>query len=130
MLKLKTTSLKGVALDYAVAIAEGLKTDILPTEYGTGPRVFVANGRYRRYWPTLDWEQAGALLDKFHIQTSYSGNGFSNSPTREHWCAYVCEPSGKESRSSGHGPDARTAICRAVVAAVLGDEVDIPEELG
>lgn len=114
---IKTAQLKGVALDWATAKADGLSPDILPTEYGTGPRIFVAKGRYQRYWPTLDWLQAGELLEKHRLMIcpQTTGNWLWNGDGATAPLIIATCP--------------RVAICRAVVAAVLGDEVDIPEDL-
>lgn len=145
--KVKTSELEGAALDWAVAQIENDDLDVtwkpLNGEMigfgsiGSSPafpciRLKVATSApsgLMVYSPSADWEQGGPLIEKHHIQTSYNGNHFSQSPTREHWCAYACKDSGAEYRPSGSGPSPLIAAMRALVAAKLGDEVEVPAEL-
>lgn len=129
-MRIKTSELTGPALRWATAKAVRLEPIIAPPEYGVSSRVeVIAYGRRIAYRPESDWSQGGPLIDKYHVQTSYNGNGFSQSPSGEYWCAYVCEDSGREIRPSGSGPTALIAACRAIVAAELGEYVDVPDEL-
>ncbi|MFU7495819.1 phage protein NinX family protein [Pseudomonas aeruginosa] len=130
--EVKTCELEGPALDWAVAKASRL--ELTSIKFGSGvwvkgllPPGIMPNAT--RWEPSNNWAQAGPLIEKFHIQTSYNGNGFSRSPTREYWCAYVCEDSGQELRPSGGGPTAIIAACRAIVTASLGETVSVPAEL-
>ncbi|MGN8259454.1 phage protein NinX family protein [Pseudomonas sp. SMSB3] len=134
LIKVKTGDLAGEALGWAVGKAEGLDLFLAPPEYGNPWRVFA---RYqasetehtKRYNPWKDWALGGLLIDKHHVQTSFNGSGFSRSPTGEYWCAYVCRPSGQQEFPSGGGPNALTAVCRAIAQAKLGDTVQVPKEL-
>lgn len=118
MIEVKTTELIGPALNYATAIADGW--DML-REFD---RIAIKD-----YSPSEDWAQGGPLIEKYHVQTSFNGCGFSRSPTGEHWCAYACKDSGEELRPSGSGPTPLIAACRAIVAAKIGDVVSVPVEL-
>lgn len=71
--------------------------------------------RWKDYWrPTKNWKQAGRLIDRFDIDINPTYPGY-----------FACAKMGM--RASG---DTRLiAVCRALVLAKLGDEVDIPDEL-
>ena len=134
MIELQTAVLHGPALNWAVAKAIGAG-EIKVVEWGDGKTVSCIYQRpdggcwANHYSPSTEWDQGGLLLDEHHVQTSYNGNGFSQSPTGEYWCAYVCEDNGREVRPSGGGPTALIAICRAVVASVFPNTVQVPAEL-
>lgn len=129
-MRVKTSELIGSALRWATAKADGREPIIIGPEYGVPYRVEVIEYGRRVAWrPDVDWMRGGPLIEKYHVQTSYNGNGFSRSPTREYWCAYVCKDNGQEIFPSGGGPSPLIAICRAVVAARYGDAVDVPDVL-
>lgn len=136
---MKTQELASAALDYAVAIAEGMsfwtsnqtKWD---TNDGYTDWVLDRDGRLRKYWfdgsrsrsghwteqdvwmPSTCWSQGGPLLGKGMLCLEY-----------KHF------PEGWECRNGvnafARGHTALIAVCRCYVASELGDEVDIPEEL-
>lgn len=128
-MKVKTSELEWAALDCAVAIAEGFKVTlvrgavILDGEY-TEELLHIPLPNYGKryspvYRPSTDWSQGGPLIEQFKI-------GFLEPrKTENYWTAWV-------GGRGGHMLDGLTpliAACRAIVAAKLGDEVDIPEEL-
>lgn len=118
MIEVKTAELIGPALNYATAVADGW--DFSRQFYQV---------MFQGYCPSTDWAQGGPLIEKYHVQTSFNGCGFSRSPTGEYWCAYACKDSGEELRPSGSGPTPLVAACRAIVSAKLGDVVSVPAEL-
>lgn len=130
MIEVKTSELVGAALDWAVAKAEGVTVRVLSAD--NPGELWQVQKQWRGvgpYWPSQDWSQAGLLIEKYNIQTSYNGNAFPKSPTGKYWCAYVCKPHGPEERPSGGGHTPIIAACRAIVAAKLGDTVSVPAEL-
>ena len=138
LIEVKTTDLADEALNWAVAIADGHKPFVQPAHYGIPDRVFLKVDRDpedegaligKRYKPSTDWGCCGSLIDKYHVQTSFNGSGFSRSPTGEHWCAYVCNDNGAETHPSGSGPSALIAVCRAIVVAKVGETAKVPKEL-
>lgn len=135
MIEVKTAELEGAALDWAVAVADSKSPQYskrLGLHLAQVLRVSAAETFLRmgcRYCPSTDWSQGGPLIDKYNIQTSYNGNGFSRSKTGKYWCAYVCKENGLEEKPSGGGPTPLIAACRAIVAAKLGDSVSVPAEL-
>ncbi|CDG21039.1 conserved protein of unknown function [Xenorhabdus poinarii G6] len=107
-MKLKTSELTGLALDYAVAIAQRWEIVII-TEYS----------------PSTDWEQCGQLIEKYIDDLTHMA--FRG----DHWVAncraVLVDDFSIFKTQTGDTP--QIAICRAVVAAQSGDEVDIPDEL-
>lgn len=135
--KVKTAELEGAALDWAVAVADG-KQAILWDEccgYGVGAPpecccnpVIVVVVNQSNWSPSTDWSQGGPLLD-LHCKsfgcvqdgkdTTWRSFGYGNG-----------EPShpNRQMRLAS-GPSILIAACRAIVAAKLGAEVEIPAEL-
>ena len=125
MRTVNTSELTGEPLNWAVGKAAGLPVQIQPAQYGIGARVFVeAPSGLARYRPVIDWGQCGPLVDEFDITVGNSTEHLifgerikATGQNSEGWPAH------------GYGANARTAICRAVVAAVSGPVVDVPGEL-
>lgn len=115
----KTAELTGEALNWAAGKADGLALQIQPPQYGIGARVFVESpSGLARYRPTVDWGQCGPLIDKHAIGLCGDSS--------EAWRAYTAP---EDVEYQGVAADPRTAICRAVVAALSGEAVDVPGEL-
>lgn len=120
LIEVKTADLTGEALGWAVGKAEGLDVYLEPPGYNGVPwRVFA---RYqgeaivhpKRYNPWEDWALAGLLLDKHRISLIYAF---------EEYEALI------GMTGSGYHPSSTIAVCRAIVAAKLGDTVQVPKEL-
>ena len=116
MIEVKTADLAGEALGWAVGKAEGLYLILVPPQYGNPWRVFAryqasATEHTKRFNPWEDWALAGLLLDKHCISLIYAF---------EEYEALI------GMTGSGYHPSSTIAICRAVVAAKLGDTVQCP----
>lgn len=115
-----TSHLTGRALAYAVARATKQTLEILPSEYGTGPRLFIKQGHeIVRYRPDADPAQAWPLLIKYgrrirlHLDFQCNGASYLEAGIR-----------------TGHtANDMLTAALRALVSHLIGPQVDIPVEL-
>ena len=117
-MKVKTNILNGVALDWAVATAEGYKAELDDNEVVSW-KIILSNA-YRLVWqPSTNWSQAGAIIERELITLDYNPLKFEGRP----WIATL--PSGVEEQ----GATPLIAAMRAYVSSVLGDEVDIPEDL-
>jgi hypothetical protein len=124
-MKVKTSELTGVALDWAVAQATGANVRIHTFEgNGAVQMVFdLENGHLlATYSPSNSWNQCGPLIEKFRIELRTSGvrrwyadKVFPHGAGEEDWC--------------GFGYTALSAVCRAIVTAKLGDEIELPSEL-
>ena len=135
-MKVKTETLKGAALDWAVAKAEGVRTYTAPYQHTTtglcvldadlvdmetdGPQEL----RYSR-----DWSQGGPIIEREGIEilcnvTDREAERFAEG-THADW--FACLKTRKASH--WHGQTPLVAAIRCYVASRLGEEVDIPEEL-
>lgn len=120
-MKIKTSDLAGRALDWAVATAIGheitsFSADSVSIQFYSpgGTAVGIAD-----YSPSADWSMSGPLIDRYQVELF---------PTRDgDWSGLVHKP--KLSPPGMRGAIPTIALCRAIVAAELGAEVEIPEEL-
>ncbi|WP_258087316.1 DUF2591 domain-containing protein [Xenorhabdus bovienii] len=127
-MKIKTSELTGRALDWAVARAIGATEEIMPsgnTWLKPNDDWYVSNRDTYNFEPSTDWEQCGELIDKYLDDVTYMGR------KDNHWVASVRALTVDDFSifKTQTGDTPQIAICRAVVAAQLGDEVDIPDEL-
>lgn len=125
MRTVNTSELTGEPLNWAVGKADNRVLRVEKAQYGIGARVFEeCHGGSVRYRPIVEWLQCGGLLDKYDLTVGSSTDRLdfgerskATGRNSEGWPVY------------GYGANARTAICRAVVAAVSGPVVDVPGEL-
>ncbi|KJZ03724.1 hypothetical protein TW86_22625 [Halomonas sp. S2151] len=107
-MRVKTSELEGAALDWAVAKA--VKAECYFTadiEWWKSPHRFAASS---------SWIFGGHLIDEYNIEIMRAGH--------EVWA--------KVAGLRDAACDGRTALeatCRAVVRHLLGNDVDVPEEL-
>ncbi len=118
LIEVKTADLVGEALGWAVGKAEGLEVFLAPPEYGNPWRVFAryqgeAIVHTKRYNPWEDWALAGNLLDKHRVCLDFKCGLWS--ALGDEWVVGCHTPT--------------IAICRAIVAAKLGEFVQVPREL-
>lgn len=108
---MKTSELKGAALDWAVAKCEGK----LPASYDD----------WKQTWPhySTDWSQGGPIIDREKIEIRC--NTLLNISEWNACLSYI----GPHPRLEGRGPTPLIAAMRCYVASKLGDEVEVPEEL-
>jgi hypothetical protein len=117
--KVKTSELTGRAIDWATGKAIGANIGV--TIGGLVKEITSHNPIEMGLWqPTNDWSICGSMIEKY-------------------WMDVFCEPHNEDVLWSAitphllgnyeNGPTPQIAICRAVVASVLGDEIDLPEDL-
>lgn len=113
--EVKTDELVGPALDWLVGKVTKHQTD---WSHRDNCLLYQA---YLPWAPSTDWSQGGPLIDQYQIELlSSDGPG-----VLKHWYAFL-QPS---SRKYMKGDTALMAICRAIVAANLGEVVQVPAEL-
>lgn len=104
-MKIKTSELTGAALDWAVAVCEGVDPE--------AARLFFDGGYYHY---STNWAQGGPIIERESIALLPSGD----------WGAVknlaFLTP-------THHGSTPLIAAMRCYVASKLGDEVDVPNEL-
>ena len=125
-MKIKAKDLFDRALDYAVALANGWKT--FPTDGAEGRYHWYLDAEkaphcnklpIKNYRPSCD-VHADFIIDREKIDTAFLRD------TADTWMANIAVP---YERCIYYGPTRRIAAMRCYVAAKLGEEVDIPEEL-
>lgn len=122
---MKTAELTGAQLDYWVARAEGIpaeqleirivpRTDwlhvvrMVPVSALGYPELHQVAGGVMRY--STEWAQGGPLIEKREIDLTYETDG----QRRIAWCG----------PTHSYGDTPLQAICRAVVRAEFGDDVE------
>ena len=109
----------GAQLDWMVAKCEG-KNGVLHDDGITRCIVIAsASGVYKgTYQPSINWSLGGPLIGQGKICLSWMNNFGA-------WHAQI----GDEAEFNAYGPTPLIAAMRCLVAATLGDEVDVPDEL-
>ena len=129
---INTSELSGKALDWAVAQAIGCKVNYCvhaecllaePMQWIDG----CSFGGETAWMPTKKWSQCGPLIEEFNIdfQTCISDG---DNETNESKLAYFIHPESYLVIDI-HGETHLIAACRAIVAAFIGDTVEVPDEL-
>lgn len=130
-MKVKTSELSGIALDYTVAICEGIpEKDLFFQKWGGSlyRRNKDEDGRLDGTYTTgpallfsRKWEAGGLIIERELITVLWNGAQWIGSK-------YNVRVDGEyEFQSVGHTP--LIAAMRCYVASKLGDEVEIPDEL-
>lgn len=129
MIEVKTADLAGEALGWAVGKAEGLELELAgPSGYITFYRVFYRRGGktswvFERFNPWENWALGGPLIDRLRI-------GLSAPPAIDLNNEIGWQARPDDGMTFWHsGTTALIATCRAIVAAKLGDTVQVPKEL-
>ena len=129
-MKIKTSELSGANLDWAVAIAVGTHCqETGSTDLCTGKHWVVSGFRAMRWddWtPYTDWGQGGPLIERFSVTL---GKRTDRPAGPRQWDAFIDPNFCHSATYVNFGPSPLIAACRAIVAAKLGDEVDVPEGL-
>ena len=107
---MKTSELKGTALDWAVAECEGynLEQTWLPAQYAL-----------EDFSPSTNWAQAGPIIEREKITLLRWRDG---------WQAWIWFEHTRVVHDA-YGPTPLIAAMRCYVTSKLGNEVHIPEEL-
>ena len=141
-MKVKTSELTGIALDWAVAAANGYRrcmpadltidalSDLIYETEGWADEngfdrwsAIIIDGRL--WQPSTDWSQGGPIIEREEIGTR------RNAPCSKgrEWEAGPSITAKGAGGKYGYGPTPLIAAMRCYVASKLGDEVEIPEEL-
>ncbi len=117
-MKVNTNILSGNALNWAVAKSE--KQDPVLDNGEVFSFKEVMGRKYPLRWePSTNWAQGGVMIEREKITLDYRPDLNTARP----WLATL--PSGAEE----HGATPLIAAMRVYVSGVLGDSIDIPEEL-
>ena len=107
MIEVKTAELEGAALDWAIGKVEA--GDNWENE-------FFRLGWLQRWAPSTDWSQGGLLIDEHRVLFG------------QHFGVFVATIPGLAPTHAA-GETHLIASCRVIVAAKLGDTVQVPAEL-
>lgn len=119
-MKIKTSELSGVALDWAVGVACGEDVQVGPGVKQLSVKCQIP-GLLTCWAPSTNWSQGGPLIERFRVDVMTERAGMV--------AAYSCDEEYKPITGDRYGETVLIAACRAIVAAKLGDEVDVPEGL-
>lgn len=120
LVEVKTAELVGPALNYAVAdaTADAFSTKEVPDASGADLDAMYGDKHIRGFSPSTDWAHGCPLRDKYDVGIE---------PGVPDGLRYAYVP-GRDLDGS-FGETALIALCRAIVAAKLGDVVQVPAEL-
>ncbi|PLK61924.1 DUF2591 domain-containing protein, partial [Klebsiella quasipneumoniae] len=121
-MKIKTEDLVGIQLDYAAALATGQKVDF---EVDTGCLWFEDRDVWFTWSPSTEWAQCGPMMESFSISCYQSADPATGKVY--HWVG-VNELVAPGRRRGLIADNPRVAVCRAVVFAKFGDEIELPDE--
>ncbi len=120
-MKVKTEKLTGAALDWAVALAEGLTVFVGMNHTLTGPAVRELGVEDEPVLsPSSDWTLSGALIERESISLFPNQGGWFSSMVHNN------EVDGTVQNFIGTGSSPLLAALRCFVAKRIGDEVDLP----
>jgi len=118
---MKTSELTGAALDWAVAKCESWPMDIW---YDEDQMPMIRDDEVPEWKPSTDWSQGGPIIEREWIEVVPWPN---ESDENERWQATQHD---LPSRIYCSGPTPLVAAMRCYVASKMGNEVEVPEELG
>ncbi len=110
-MKINTSELTGAALDWVVEKIEFMRHSLESD--------FCGSVGYARDYST-DWAQGGPIIEREGISVDRIGGA---------WTADIADSVGGYIEHTESGTTPLIAAMRCYVAAKLGDEVDLPEEL-
>jgi hypothetical protein len=120
-MNIKTHNLTGPALDWAVAKCEGMLEYIHDTNSGELWFYDREKGSDAHFWPSTNWAQGGPIIEREVITLIH--------PRWDGWTAHKYDDRIEDESYTVDGPTPLIAAMRCYVASVLGDTVEIPEEL-
>ena len=119
---MKTKYLTGAALDWAVAKCEG-----------NDGKWYVSDKDVVDFTPSTDWAQGGSIIERELISLDVATTDYDEEkdavvrlPTPI-W--YAAMETGDDEEIMMRGATPLIAAMRCYVCSVLGDEVDVPEEM-
>lgn len=118
-MKMKASELNGAALDWAAGFAIGHKVQHSNNLGGLSISEPYSKDDRHVWSPSTDWSQGGPLIEQLQVAVDSPRQTNLDSWQAQCW----------DKHSFERGPTPLIAACRAIVAAKLGNEVDVPDEL-
>lgn len=127
MNKVKVSEATNTQLDWLVAKCEGY--EVAFDSYGVIIRRMDIVDRFE---PTIEWGWMGPIIKRQLLQVNphFLSAGYQHPKGLWEWEAYVLGPTSIDDNYEQHGPTPLIAAARCYVASKLGEEVEVPEELG
>jgi len=121
MVNVKVCELSGKALDYAVAVCEGVEVK----SFSESPALFYGKG-FEKYSPSTNWAIAGPIIEREKITIKYTGSLLE-------FCACTKTGNGKFTELPPdfvqYANNPLIAAMRCYVASKMGGSVEIPDNL-
>ncbi len=122
-MKIKTSELIGLALDWAVAKCEGVNEKAFHLYYEpTEPADYDSHGYPEFHYSTV-WAQGGPIIEREKISVGYERNSAPQG------CLWDAVKPGGTALYLEYGSTPLIAAMRCYVASKLGDTVEIPNDL-
>jgi hypothetical protein len=118
--EVQCAELIGPALDWAVAKAVGWAVTILPVDTPSATYYVIKSPSGLTLNMSSNWSQCGPLIDRERIMLE----PLNRYPREGQWCAGYLDRIGVQ-----YSEAPLVAVCRAIVAAHLGEVVSVPAEL-
>ena len=115
-MKIKTSKLVGISLDWAVTLANNMP--VCPSD------VFAELCLIGRFNYSTSWAQGGPIIEHLRGNSDHQFRIESDGNN-----VHVLSWPSAHIYFSGYGPTLLIAALRCYVASKLGDEVEVPEEL-
>lgn len=126
-MKVKVSELDGLALDWVVAQVKGLKPSVMNRHWRTGKPYLCCDTMENdlpEWSPSTIWEQGGYLISEHSLEIINIAGGFACirdwDRDSELPCIFSMWPSGQTHL---------VAACRAIISKVMGDSVDVPDDI-
>ena len=128
-MKIKTSELTDLGLDWAVAKCKGIPVTchndgITRSVMRLRPDGQTYDGRFN---PSTCWAQGGPIIRQEITRLDLVSDLKGVQKWNARRAKYLPDEGAKVDEQ--YGPTPLIAICRCYVASLLGDEVDVPEEL-
>ena len=121
---MKTNELTGAALDWAVAKCMGHR---VAENYGSYIRIYLPDlkqsGYTLAFCPSTRWSLGGPIIE-------HEGIGLDQYADYPKWQAFTPAPEQPSGYCVCNGPTPLVAAMRCYVASKMGDDIEIPTELG
>ena len=123
-MKTKTQDLEGEALNYAATLADKWNAYLIMDHAGALHTYYRHDQHGSIVYPNyLNWSDAGPVIERERIELK-----IPEAKEFGQWMALITDASGDYIHRSG--PTPLIAAMRCFIQSRLGDEVEIPEELG
>ena len=125
-MKIKSSELKGLALNWAVAKCHGKGIEFDDPHDPWLTVNGISDQPLHSYTPSIDWAQGGPIIEREEINLEIHEGGH----TRASWYRMRSNFDGK-AKSYGHafGETPLIAAMRCYVEWKLGSEIEVPDEL-